>query len=314
MEEREDKTFEERVKDDFNRISKDVYHEIGYREHHEIPKPSLKNIRRAISLGREILFPGYHSEWKLESKMNEDLKENLLDFSKILKSEVATSLCFDCDHVDKRSCSKCEEDAEDIVHHLVKKIDQLRNELLKDVKAIYEYDPAAKSIDEVILSYPAIKAITSYRLAHVLYEKDVPLVPRIITEVAHSETGIDIHPGAEIGEHFFIDHGTGVVIGETSKIGDNVKIYQGVTLGAKSFPLRKDGTPVKGVPRHPIIEDDVTIYAHATVLGRIKVGENSTIGSNVTLLKDVTPGSRIMQKFDRNENLFQEVSKNEKDI
>lgn len=306
--------FDDYKPNNIHELSESIYREIGYEEHHEIPKPSLDNIKEAISLAREILFPGYYSEWKEEGEMNKELEENLGNFSGIMKSEIANSLCFDCDHKNRIKCNECEERSEEIVDHLVDKINRIRDRLLKDVKAIYEFDPAAKSIDEVILSYPAIKALTNYRIAHILYKKEVPLLPRIITEIAHSETGIDIHPGAHIGEEFFIDHGAGVVIGETCEIGDNVKIYQGVTLGAKTFPLDEDETPVKGIPRHPIIENDVTIYAHATVLGRITVGENSTIGSNVTVLEDVPSDSKIIQKVDRNDKLHQRVSKNGKDL
>ncbi|MFW6196324.1 MAG: serine O-acetyltransferase EpsC [Thermoplasmatota archaeon] len=306
--------FDENKLDNLSKLSENIYQEIGYQEHHEIPKPSLENIKRSISLVREILFPGYYSEWKDEDEMNRELKENLFDFSKMMKSEISTALCFDCDHKNRVKCDECEKRSEEIIAYIVNEIDKTRNKLLKDVRAIYEFDPAAKSIDEVILSYPAIKALMNYRIAHTLYEKEVPLLPRIITEIAHSETGIDIHPGADIGEEFFIDHGTGVVIGETCEIGDNVKIYQVVTLGAKTFPLDKDEKPVKGFPRHPIIEDNVTIYAHATVLGRITIGEKSTIGSNVTVLEDVPSDSKIIQKLDRNDKLHQKVSKNGKDL
>ena len=149
---------------------------------------------------------------------------------------------------------------------------------------------------EVIFCYPIIRAITNYRIAHELLLLDVPLIPRIITEMAHSETGIDIHPGATIGEYFTIDHGTGTVIGETAVIGNHVKIYQGVTLGAKSFPLDQNGKPIKGIPRHPIIEDNVIIYANSTILGRITIGRNAIIGGNMWVDKDVEAGSMITQR------------------
>ena len=308
------KIFEDNKSNNIHKPNENIYSELGYEEHHEIPKPSLDKIKESISLAREILFPGYYSEWKEEEDMDKELEENLNDFSGIMSSEIASSLCFDCDHNNRIRCNKCEERSEEIVDHLIGKINRTRDILLKDVKAIYEFDPAAKSIDEVILSYPAIKALTNYRIAHILYEKEVPLLPRIITEIAHSETGIDIHPGANIGEGFFIDHGTGVVIGETCEIGDNVKIYQGVTLGAKTFPLDENEKPVKGIPRHPIIEKDVTIYAHATLLGRITIGDRSTIGSNVTVMEDIPSDSKIIQKLDRDDKLHQKVSKNGKDI
>jgi len=163
------------------------------------------------------------------------------------------------------------------------------------VLACYNGDPAAESMEEIIYCYPAIKAISNYRIAHKLMELGVPLIPRMITEMAHSETGIDIHPGATIGTHFAIDHGTGVVIGATAVIGNNVKLYQGVTLGAKSFPLDENGHPIKGVPRHPILQDNVVVYSNATILGRITIGENATVGGNIWVTEDVAPNARVVQ-------------------
>ncbi len=163
------------------------------------------------------------------------------------------------------------------------------------VRAAYEGDPAAHSVDEALFCYPGITAILHHRLAHELHVLGLPLVPRIIAEIAHAETGIDIHPGATIGASFFIDHGTGVVIGETCAIGQRVRIYQGVTLGAKSFPLDERGSPIKGLPRHPTVEDDVVIYSGATILGRITIGRGSTVGGNVWLTRSVPPHSRVTQ-------------------
>jgi serine O-acetyltransferase len=172
---------------------------------------------------------------------------------------------------------------------------ELRTLVAEDVEAAYSGDPAAKSFAEIILSYPSIKAVTIQRIAHVLYNAGVPLLPRIMTEHAHQATGIDIHPGARIGHSFFIDHGTGVVIGETTDIGDRVKLYQGVTLGALSFDLDKDGNMIRGVKRHPTIEDDVTIYAEATILGGgTVIGKGSVIGGNVWLTDSVTAGSKVI--------------------
>jgi serine O-acetyltransferase len=172
---------------------------------------------------------------------------------------------------------------------------ELRRVLATDVEAAYYGDPAAQGRGEVIFCYPAIRAISSYRIAHKLLELDIPLIPRIISEMAHSETGIDIHPRAQIGEFFTIDHGTGTVIGATCIIGNNVKLYQGVTLGAKSFPLDENGNPIKGIPRHPIIEDNVIIYSQATILGRITIGKGSVIGGNVWVTNDLPPGSKVIQ-------------------
>ena len=173
---------------------------------------------------------------------------------------------------------------------------QIRNILATDVEAAYNGDPAAVSYGEIISCYPVIKAITNYRIAHELMSLGVPLIPRIITEMAHSETGIDIHPGARIGHHFTIDHGTGVVIGATCIIGNNVKLYQGVTLGAKSFPLDKDGNPIKGIDRHPILEDNVIVYSNATILGRITIGEGSVIGANIWVTEDMEPNTKKVKK------------------
>jgi serine O-acetyltransferase len=187
------------------------------------------------------------------------------------------------------------ERAPETVRAFASRLPAVRELLASDVRAAYEGDPAATSPDEAILCYPGFTAVLYQRVAHELFLLGVPLIPRIITEEAHAETGIDIHPGARIGRSFFIDHGTGVVIGETAVLGERVRIYQGVTLGAKSFPLDEKGRPVKGIDRHPIVEDDVVIYAGATILGRVTIGKGSSIGGNVWLTKSVPPGTRITQ-------------------
>lgn len=188
-----------------------------------------------------------------------------------------------------------------ITQAFAKRLPEVRRLLESDIKAAYEGDPAARNIDEVLVCYPGITAITHYRLAHVLHELGVPLIARMISEIAHSVTGVEIHPGAQIGGSFFIDHGTGVVIGETAIIGHNVRLYQAVTLGAKRFPVDENGALVKGNLRHPIVEDDVVIYAGATILGRITIGRGSTIGGNVWLTRSVPPGSNITQAQTRHE-------------
>ncbi|MCB1984144.1 MAG: serine acetyltransferase [Burkholderiales bacterium] len=182
-----------------------------------------------------------------------------------------------------------------ITQAFAKRLPEIRVLLDSDIIAAYEGDPAARNVDEVLVCYPGIMAITHYRLAHELHNLGVPLIARMISEIAHSATGIEIHPGAQIGGSFFIDHGTGVVIGETAIIGRNVRLYQAVTLGAKRFPVDENGTLVKGNLRHPIVEDDVVIYAGATILGRITIGRGSTIGGNVWLTHSVPPGSNISQ-------------------
>ncbi|WP_027148725.1 serine O-acetyltransferase EpsC [Methylobacter tundripaludum] len=188
-----------------------------------------------------------------------------------------------------------------ITREFAARLPEVRTLLDSDIQAAYEGDPAARSSDEVLVCYPGITAITHHRLAHILYQLGAPLVARIISELAHSATGIDIHPGAKIGESFFIDHGTGVVIGETAVIGRHVRVYQAVTLGAKRFQKDDDGILVKGNARHPIVEDDVVIYAGATILGRIIIGRGSTIGGNVWLTYSVPPGSNITQAHVRSE-------------
>ncbi len=188
-------------------------------------------------------------------------------------------------------------EAERLLVEFMRTLPGIRELLIEDVAAAYNGDPAAHSYAEVVVSYPCMTAIVTHRLAHELYRLDVPIVPRIMSEMAHAETGIDIHPGAQIGRSFFIDHGTGVVIGETTHIGDNVKLYQGVTLGAKSFPVDENGFPVKDIKRHPTIEDDVVIYAGATILGgETVIGKGSVIGANVFLSECVPAGSTVTQK------------------
>jgi serine O-acetyltransferase len=198
--------------------------------------------------------------------------------------------------------------AEQVVAAFAAKLPTIRTFIEGDIAAAFSGDPAARSRSEILHGYPGVRAMIDHRLAHLLYTLEVPLLPRIASEAAHSATGIDIHPGATIGERFFIDHGTGVVIGETAIIGNGVRLYQGVTLGSKSFPKGDDGTLVKGQPRHPIIEDNVVIYSGATVLGRITVGQDSTIGGNVWLTKSVPAGSQVSQAKARNDDLASEGS------
>jgi serine O-acetyltransferase len=193
------------------------------------------------------------------------------------------------------------ERAAGITQAFAQRLPHIRSLLESDIQAAYEGDPAARSVDEVLVCYPGITAITYYRLAHELHRLGAPLIARMISEIAHSSTGIEIHPGAQIGGFFFIDHGTGVVIGETAIIGEHVRLYQAVTLGAKRFPVDEHGALVKGNLRHPIVEDDVVIYAGATILGRITIGRGSTIGGNVWLTRSVPPGSVISQAQTRNE-------------
>ena len=239
-----------------------------------------KTVQSIVDRSRALLFPDLFAEGGRQ--WVEDCRE-------LLQQELTqtVSLCF-------RSSGRTA-DAEAIASGFVAALPALRAMLDKDVRATYNGDPAAETIAEVVLCYPGIRAISSYRIAHLLYEAGVPVLPRLITELAHSETGIDIHPAATIGESFAIDHGTGVVIGETAILGNNVKLYQGVTLGAKSFPLDADGNPVKGVLRHPILEDNVIVYSNATILGRVTIGHDAVIGGNIWVTEDVPAGVRVVQ-------------------
>jgi serine O-acetyltransferase len=257
--------------------------------------PSRDALVEAVELLRSVLFPGYFGVSDLSrDSMRFHVGATLDRVTRLLKEQVKRGLCFEA-CAQPGECGACAEKSETITRAFLAGLPEVRRLLATDVQAAYEGDPAARSPDEAIFCYPGIWAVTSQRIAHALYRLGVPLIPRIITEHAHGLTGIDIHPGATIGERFFIDHGTGVVIGETCIIGTNVRIYQGVTLGAKSFPKDEHGNPIKGIPRHPIVEDDVVIYSGATILGRITIGRGSQIGGNVWLTESVPPNSRIHQ-------------------
>jgi len=239
------------------------------------------------------LFPGYYSKEKVPAgEMNFFLGDLLRHISFKLYRHIRDAFKYRCIK-DKCEHCDCETRAGEVLMRLMEGLAGIRAVMLEDIRAALEGDPAAKSLDEIVLSYPCIEAIATYRIAHMLYELDVPIIPRIMAERAHSRTGIDIHPGAKIGPHFFIDHGTGVVIGETTTIGRNVKLYQGVTLGALS-PFDKDGRPAKGVKRHPDIQDDVIIYANATILGGTTViGKGAIIGANTWITSSVPPGAVV---------------------
>ncbi|WP_455099014.1 serine O-acetyltransferase [Prevotella histicola] len=260
------------------------------------PLPSSKELEEIIELTRSILFPGFYGMTSVNIQtIRYRIGVDTERLYKLLCRQVMAGLCFNedchCDNAaDTRRC--LQEEAEKIAENIVLKLPKLRKILSTDVQAAFDGDPAAANLGEVIDCYPAIKALTNYRLAHELVLENVPLIPRMITEMAHSETGIDIHPAATIGTHFTIDHGTGVVIGATCVIGNHVKLYQGVTLGAKSFPLDKEGKPIKGIPRHPILEDDVIVYANATILGRITIGKGAVVGANVWVTRDMKPRSK----------------------
>jgi serine O-acetyltransferase len=258
------------------------------------PLPSSKRLEEIINLSRSILFPGYFGKSQVNiDTIQYQIGVNVEKLHRLLSEQILAGLCFSCSETKNIHCNECKAEAERITTQLIAKFPELRRILGTDVVAAFNGDPAAKSTAEIISCYPVIKTLTNYRIAHELFVMGVPLIPRMMMEMAHSETGIDIHPGATIGSYFTIDHGTGVVIGETCVIGNNVKLYQGVTLGAKSFPLDEEGNPIKGIPRHPIIEDNVVIYANATVLGRITIGDHCVVGANTWVLQDMKPGEAI---------------------
>ncbi len=256
--------------------------------------PSVQAVKDIAELGFQLFFPGFYTEHRSDNLFNAFNTGSLLfRLSDLLKEQCLLSLCFVCTADTSNACHECEDQALAIVEGFLRTLPQIRMKLYSDIRAIYDGDPAAASYAEVIYCYPAVRAMLHFRMAHELFALGIPILPRLMTELAHQSTGIDIHPGATIGEALAIDHGTGIVIGETCIIGDHVKLYQGVTLGARSFSLDEHGLPVKNVPRHPIVEDGVVIYANATVLGRITIGRNSVIGGNVWLTQSVPEGSII---------------------
>jgi serine O-acetyltransferase len=260
------------------------------------PLPSVDVLSEIVSLTRAVLFPGYFGDAGVNSRtMLYHIGVNIDKLQSLLNMQIKAGLCFEA-ITEKQICSEIDLIAQEKSIAFIAELPEIRKQLYTDIVAAYNGDPAAKSFGEVIFCYPGIRAISSYRIAHALLLAEVPLIPRIITEMAHSETGIDIHPGATIGEYFTIDHGTGVVIGETARIGTNVKMFQGVTLGAKSFPLDENGNPIKGIDRHPKIGNNVIIYSNSTILGNITVGDGAVIGGNIWVDQDVAPGAKLVQK------------------
>ena len=258
------------------------------------PIPSRESVIEIITRLREILFPGYFTRGKLDPvNLRYSMGESTARLFDMLSDQIGRSIRHDCFRYGQL-CSECDEQGHQVALSLLQSIPSIRKILATDVQAAYEGDPAAKSHDEIIFSYPGIFAITVYRVAHKLFEQKIPLLPRIMTEYAHSVTGIDIHPGAEIDECFVIDHGTGVVIGETTNIGQNVRLYQGVTLGALSIP-KDSADRFRGKKRHPTIEDDVIIYSGATILGGdTTIGTRSVIGGNVWLTQSIPPDTTVI--------------------
>ncbi len=255
--------------------------------------PVRGEILQILDLLFEVLFPGHTGKRTVtKSNIKFIVGDILCQIYTELSGQIERAYLYKC-KINKCEGCDCRTMAENVTQHLLTQLPKIRQMLKGDVGAAFDGDPAAKSYEEIVISYPCITAIATYRIAHELYLKQVPLVPRIMSECAHSKTGIDIHPGAKIGKNFFIDHGTGVVIGETTIIGDKVKIYQGTTLGAMSFPKDERGRIIKGGKRHPTIEDNVTIYAEATILGDIIIGKNSVIGGNVWIKESVPAGVTV---------------------
>jgi serine O-acetyltransferase len=272
-------------------LSNKTINEYQYIPDHDNPMPSLAKVRDLVELLRSIIFPGYHgNELSVVNTLRLHLHSNLENIYELLSEQIFNGLNYESQDISADNKTL----ATNIALSFLKKIPELKRVLATDIKATFDGDPAATSYSEVIYCYPSIRAVLNYRMAHELLKLGVPAIPRVISELAHSETGIDIHPGAQIGEYFSIDHGTGVVIGETTIVGKRVRLYQGVTLGAKSFIFDSEGNPIN-TPRHPILEDNIVVYANANILGRITIGKNSIIGGNVWLTKSIPANSRIIQ-------------------
>jgi len=268
---------------------------ICHERNESLPMPSIEVLSKIVQITRSLLFPGYFGDAAVnENTILYHIRMNVEKLQLLLTQQIKSGICFD--NNTNICADKLEKEATEKTTAFIEQLPEIRKRLHTDVIAAYNGDPAAKSYGEIIFCYPAIRAISNYRIAHALLKLDVPLIPRIIAEMAHSETGIDIHPGATIGEYFTIDHGTGVVIGETSVVGTNVKLYQGVTLGAKSFPLDENGNPIKGIDRHPKIGNNVIVYSNSTILGNIKVGDGAIIGGNIWVDCDVPACAKLVQK------------------
>jgi len=274
-------------------LTKNDLPEYTFIPQHYKPLPSLLKLHEIVELLRAIVFPGYFGEVIENSNTLEfHLGVKMERLYNLLREQILNGLRF---NTKNNGTDISNEHASETALSFINKIPELKRLVSTDIKATFDGDPAALSYGEVIFCYPSIRAVFNHRIAHDLLNLGVPVIPRVISELAHSETGIDIHPGAQIGEFFSIDHGTGVVIGETCIIGNHVRIYQGVTLGAISLRLDENGHPLN-IPRHPILEDNVVVYANANILGRITIGRDSTIGGNVWLTNSVPAGSRILQQ------------------
>ncbi len=290
------KSHKERLDFVLNELDKTVEGDYNYFHKDTVMVPSRKEIVGIVKNIQSFMFPDYFIISENMGLSREEILDSV--FLKI-KRQLTAAYSF---------CSMCKDksvvDTEALAYEILEQIPNIKKKLIKDVQAIYEGDPAAMAPEEIILSYPGFYAISIYRIAHEFYIRKIPFISRVMTEFAHEKTGIDIHAGATVGEYFFIDHGTGIVIGETTTIGNNVKIYQGVTLGAKSFELDEQGNPIKGTKRHPDIGNNCIIYANATILGgRTKIGDNSVIGANVWITSSVEEGSTVYYSNERGNNI-----------
>ena len=271
---------------------KQLFH--AYRDEEALPSGEV--LEEIIDLCRAILFPGYYGNARISTQtIRFHTGVNIEKLHELLSRQIYAGLC-----LADTNCTSCAEEqilsqAKKLSEAFISTLPEMRCLLATDAEAAYNGDPAAQNINEVIFCYPGFRAIGNYRIAHQLYKLSVPFIPRMITEMAHSETGIDIHPGAQIGHYFSIDHGTGTVIGETSVIGNNVRIFQGVSLAGEKLPPDENGNAIRGIPRHPILEDNVTVYSNATLLGKIRIGKGATICGNVWITGDVPPGAVITQ-------------------
>ncbi|WP_073210187.1 serine O-acetyltransferase EpsC [Xylanibacter ruminicola] len=276
-------------------LSKQTEKEVSMMPATVAPLPSVEMVKRIVALVKNIIFPDYFEKRQPDEAIRAyHIGVAMEELAKLLTKQIAHGLQF-CEHCEgERTKDQVYGEAEQKALSFIDALPEIKRLLYTDVQAMFDNDPAAPNYGEVIFCYPSMNTMTHYRVAHKLHQLEVPVIPRIITELAHSKTGIDIHPGAQIGEYFAIDHGTGVVIGETTIIGNHVTLYQGVTLGAKSFKYDENGNMLN-VPRHPIIEDNVTVYSNASILGRITIGHDSTIGGNIWLTHSVPPNSRILQ-------------------
>ena len=279
------------ILDNVNKLSNPSAGEEKYIPQEGERLPNIGHLQEIIGHVKSIVFPGFFSPCGTNSKTRQYFTGvNLEKLYKLLEEQIRNGICFF-----GTPDSPMAKSSQQYALEFIDRLPEIKRLLYTDVKAVFDGDPAARSYGEVIFCYPAIISMIHYRVAHELLLLGIPVIPRIITELAHSATGIDIHPGAQIGEYFSIDHGTGVVIGETCIIGNRVRLYQGVTLGAKSFTLDERGLPVN-VPRHPILEDNVIVYSNSTILGRITIGHDSVIGGNVWQTSSVPPHSRVLQQ------------------